>query len=118
MQSENFSYYGSKNFIAEAKKVMNLSKIRETEQAPMPLAIYDSTPNETSLVGFVLTEKYFYDYNRYRDGILVLCLDYLTKIKYNPKKYELILYSSKSGKDIIDFTDKDIAIYFAVGQAF
>lgn len=73
----NLFVYGSKGFIEQAKKIRKMDKIQEMESNPFPVVIYDVS-DSNGYKGFVVTDKYFYNYNSvlgigFGDKALMLC---------------------------------------------
>lgn len=54
--------YGSKGFLERARKIRELDKVKELETFLFPIVIYDVSDGN-SFKGFIVSEKYFYNYN-------------------------------------------------------
>ena len=54
--------YGDQGFLEKAKEVRTLDKVVESEPEFFPLVIYDASDGN-NFKGFIVSEKYFYNYN-------------------------------------------------------
>ncbi len=112
---DKFSVYGSENFLKNANYAVNDKMIYENEALPIPIAIYNA--GESSIKGFVLTDRYFYNFNNFL-GFLIgnkpICLNDVLRVGLNNKT---LVFNMVYGKIIkVKMLDKEDLILSAINE--
>lgn len=115
---DKFSVYGSENFLRNAKYAVNDKMVRENEALPVPVAIYNA--GSSSITGFVLTDRYFYNFNTLLGfigldiGNKPICLNDVLRVGLNKKT---LVFNMVNGKTIkVKMIDKETLIMNAINE--